>query len=91
MQCDLVGHGLDKNELLLRKAQGLSDLAKLTVVVANFTSRSSFTNHLLHLEGKEVFGFAKQLVNCLLGVNEDSHHLNHVNFFCPRESISGPE
>jgi hypothetical protein len=53
------GHGLDRNELLFRRAQGLNDLAKLAIVMANYMSRSSFTNHLLHLEEEEVFGFAK--------------------------------
>jgi hypothetical protein len=51
--------------------------------VANYTSRSSFTNHLPHLEGKEAFGFAKRRIDYLLGINEDSHHPDHVNFFCP--------
>jgi hypothetical protein len=54
-----TSHGLDKNELLLKRAQGLSDPAKLVAIMANFTSRSSFTNHLPHLEGEEVFRSAK--------------------------------
>jgi len=52
LQGGLVGHGPDKNELLLRTAQGSSDLTEFTTIVANFTSRSSFTNHLPHLEGE---------------------------------------
>jgi hypothetical protein len=52
-------HGPDRNELLLRKAQGTSDLARLATTMANYTSRSSFTNHLPHLEGKEFFGSSK--------------------------------
>jgi hypothetical protein len=68
--------------LLLRRAQGSSDLAKLAVVVANYTSRSPFTNCLPHLKGEEVFGFAKRLIDCLPGVEEDSHCFDHVNFSC---------
>jgi hypothetical protein len=78
-----ANHGLDKNELLLRRAQGSNDLAKLSVVVANYTYRLSFTNCLPHLKGKKVFGFAKRLIDCLPGVEEDSHCLDHVNFSRP--------
>ncbi len=52
-------HGPDRNELLLRRAQGSSDLAKLTVNVANYTFRFSFFNCISHLEGEEVFGSTK--------------------------------
>jgi hypothetical protein len=82
-----TSHGLDKNELLLRRAQGSNDLAKLAIVVANYTSRSSFTNRLPHLERKEVFGFAKRPIDCFLGIDEDSHHLDHLNFSHPWVSI----
>jgi len=37
------GHELDNNELLLRKAQGSNGPARLVAIVANYTSRSSFT------------------------------------------------
>jgi hypothetical protein len=56
--------------------------------VVNFTYGSSFTNHLLHLKGKEVFGFVKQLADCLPCADKDSHHPNHMNFSRPRVSIS---
>ncbi len=79
----LANHGLDKNELLLKRAQGSNDLAKLAIVVANYTSRSSFTNCLPHLKGEKVFGFAKRLIDCLPCVEEDSHCLDHVNFSHP--------
>jgi hypothetical protein len=59
LQGDLVGHGLDKNELLLRRAQGSNDPTKLVAIVANYTFGSSFTNCLPHLKGEKVFGFAK--------------------------------
>jgi hypothetical protein len=47
-----IGHEPNKNELLLRRAQGSNDPTKLTTVVANFTFGSSFTNRFLDLEGK---------------------------------------
>ncbi len=53
--------------------------------MANFTFGSSFTNHLPHLKGEEVFGFAKQPTDCPPGV--DSHHLDRVNFSCPGVSV----
>jgi hypothetical protein len=43
----------------LKKAQGLSDLAKLAAIVANFTFGSSFLNRLLHLEGKKLLESVK--------------------------------
>jgi len=51
--------------------------------VANYTSRSSFTNCLPRLEGEKVFGFAKRPIDYPLGVDEDSHRLDRVNLFHP--------
>jgi hypothetical protein len=65
-------HGHDRNELLLRKVQGPNDPTRLTAIVANYTSESSFTNFLPHLEGEEVFGSSKQLVDYPPGVDNDS-------------------
>jgi hypothetical protein len=59
LQGGLVGHGFNKNELLLNRAQGLSDPTKFVTVVANYTSRSYFTNCLLDLEGEKVLGSTK--------------------------------
>jgi hypothetical protein len=59
LQGGLVGHGFDKNELLLRRVQGWSDTTKLVAVVANYRSGSSFTNCLSHLKGEKVFGSTK--------------------------------
>jgi hypothetical protein len=53
------GHGFDRNELLLSRACGLNDFAKLVVNVTNYMFESSFTNHLPHLEGEEVSDSAK--------------------------------
>jgi hypothetical protein len=46
-------------------------------------SGPSFSYCTLHLEGEEVFGFAKQFSNYPLGADNDFHRLNHVNLFCP--------
>jgi hypothetical protein len=51
LQIGLSGHGFNRNELLLRRAQWSNDLAKLVIIVANYTSRSSFFNYAPHLEG----------------------------------------
>ncbi len=53
------------------------------VVVANYMSRSSFTNCPLYFEGQEVFGFVKQFLDCLFDADNDSHCLDHVNFSHP--------
>ncbi len=82
-----LGHNLDRNELFFRKACKLNDPIRLVVVVANYMSRSSFTNHLLHLKGKEVFGSTKQLVDCPFNEDNDSHYSNCVNFFHRRVII----
>ncbi len=80
-------HGLDRNELLLRRAQRSNDLVTLVATMANYISKSSFTNHLPHLKGEEVFGSTKQLAICPLSADNDSHRPNHVNFFRPRVII----
>ncbi len=83
MQGGPLSYGPNKNELLLRRAQGLSDDARLAIVVIDYTSRSSFTNCLPHLEGKEVFGFTKRLADCFPSVGKDSHQPDCMNFSYP--------
>jgi hypothetical protein len=56
-------HGPYRNELLLKKARGSNDLAKLVVVMANYTFRSSFTNRLPHLEGEKVYESTKRPID----------------------------
>ncbi len=51
--------------------------------MANYTFGSSSTNCLPRLKGEEVFGSSQQLVDCPLGINNDSHCPNHVNFSHP--------
>jgi len=80
----LPGHGPNRNELLLRRAQWSSDLAKLVVDVVNYTFGSSFSYRTPHLEGEEVFRSTKQPVNCPPSANNDSHCHNRVNFSCPQ-------
>ncbi len=47
-------HGLDKNELLLRRAHVSSNPIKLVIILANYTLGSSFTTQIPHLNGEEV-------------------------------------
>jgi hypothetical protein len=77
-------HGLDRNELLGLRIQRLSDPTRLATIVANYTSKSSFTNCLPHLKGEEVFGSSKWPTNCPPSVDNDSHYLDRVNFSSPR-------
>jgi hypothetical protein len=80
-------HGIDRKELLLRKAWRSSDLVRLVAIMANYMFRSSFTNCLPHLEGEKVFGSSKWLADCPLGANNNSHRPNRVNFFHPQITI----
>jgi hypothetical protein len=52
--------------------------------MANYTFRSSFSYRTLHLEGEEVFGFAKKPANYPPSAENDSHHHDRVNFFHPQ-------
>ncbi len=79
MQGGPFGKGLDTNELLLKRAHVLRDVSKLAIVV-NYVSRSSFTTRTFHLEGEEVFVFTKCNVDFSLGVNDESHRLDCMNF-----------
>ncbi len=81
-----IGHELDRNELLLRRAQWSSDFARLVVALANYMFVFTFFYHILHLKGEEVCGSAKR-PNYPPSVNNDSHHLDHVNFSRPRVTI----
>jgi hypothetical protein len=40
-------------------------------------------HHSLHLKGEKVFGYAKQPINYPPDINNDSHHLDDVNFSHP--------
>jgi hypothetical protein len=71
----------------MKRAKRFSDLAILVIVVTNYTSRFSVFYCTLHLEGEEVFGSAKEPTDYPLGVNNDSHDPNHVNFYHPQTTI----
>lgn len=77
------GHGFDKNEFLLKKVRQSSDPFRLVVVVANYTFEFSFFYCTSHLEGEEVFEFAKLPVDYPLNAENDFHHPNCVNFSSP--------
>ncbi len=87
MQGGPFGHCLDRNELLLKRAWRSNDLARLVATMANYTSRSSFTNCLTHFKGKEVSRFSKQPANCPPSTDNDFHYLNCVNFSHSRITI----
>jgi hypothetical protein len=77
------GHGPNKNEMLLKRAQMSHELIWLVSIVENYKDRSSFMIDILHLEGEKVFGLAKHCANCLHGENGDSHRPNNESFFHP--------
>jgi hypothetical protein len=62
----LIGHGPDRNELLLKKAQWSIETIRLVVVVPNYTSKSSFSNHDLHSKGRRFFGLPNNMLIVLL-------------------------
>jgi hypothetical protein len=68
-------------------ARRSSDHVGLATAMANYMFESSFKNHPLHLEGEEVFGYDKQIIDCPLSVDNESHCLNYVNFFHPKVTI----
>jgi hypothetical protein len=55
--------------------------------VANYTFGSSFSYHVPHLKGEEVFGFVKQPADCPPSADNDFHHPDDVNFFRPQVTI----
>lgn len=65
----------------------MNDPTKLVMVVANYTSKLSFTNCLPHLKGEEVFGSFKQPTNYPPSVDNDPHHLDRVNSSPPQLTI----
>jgi hypothetical protein len=54
LQGGLFIHGLNMNELLLRRAHVLRDPTKLAIAIANYAFKYLFTTQTLHLEGEEV-------------------------------------
>jgi len=54
LQSGPFSHGLNMNELLLKRAHMLEDPTKLAITIANYAFRYSFTTQILHLEGEEV-------------------------------------
>ncbi len=79
--------GHDKNELLLKGAHVLGDVSKFVVAIANYFYESLFTTWIPHLEGEEVFGYAKRTTNFSLRADDKLHRPNHVNFSHPHVII----
>ncbi len=79
--------GLDRNELLLRRAHFSRDISKFVATIANFAFGSSFMTPIPHLKGEEVFGSTKHSVDFLPKASNKSHRPNHVKFSCPYVAI----
>ncbi len=71
----------------MRRAHFSGDVSKLATIIANYTFESLFTIWILHLEGEEVFGFAKHDVDFLLRVDDESRRPNCINFSHPCVAI----
>ncbi len=65
--------GLDKNETQLHKANIYGDLVQIVVIIIKYTSSSSLSTRILHLEGEKMFRLAKCNANLPLGSKENSH------------------
>jgi hypothetical protein len=61
------GHGPNKNELLLRRAQVSHELIWLVATIENYRDGSSFMIHILHLEGEKVFVWPSVALIVLMG------------------------
>ncbi len=81
------GKGLDRNELLLKRAHFSKDISKFLATVADFAFGSSFMTLIPHLEGEEVFSSTKHNSYFSPRVSNELHRPNHVKFSCPRVAI----
>jgi hypothetical protein len=72
--------GLDKNELHVHKASQFGDPVEIAIAVAKYTSSSSLSTRIPHLEGEEMFGSTKHKVDLPLGLKAESHRHDQVNF-----------
>ncbi len=72
---------------MLKWAEQFSDHVELAIVVANYTSKFSFSYYTPHLEGEKIFGFTRQPIDCPLSANNDSHHLDRVSFSHPQVTV----
>jgi len=59
----------------------------LVAALANYIFVFTFFYRILHLKGEEVCGYAKLPTNYPPSVNNDSRHLDHVNFSRPRITV----
>jgi hypothetical protein len=76
------GRGPNKNELKLKTSMQNCDPQKLATIVT--ATRSGLSCIILHLERKKVFGSCKRQLDLPLGLDNDSHRPNKVNFFVPK-------
>jgi hypothetical protein len=73
--------GPSMDELRLRQAKKSSDLSQMANLVTKYTNESCFTTRILNLEGQEVFGSTKWMVDIAPRLEGDSHMHDRVNFF----------
>ncbi len=78
-----LGQGLDKSELLLRRATQYGNLKKLVNTILKYSSRSACIVRIAHMEDEKIFGSYKQKVNPTPISERDSHRHNCMIFFHP--------
>ena len=82
------GMGPSREELKLksaqRRAQLIGDLGVIQSTLLGMLGAIEFCTHDPHYEGAEVFGSQKQKPDTPIGVDEDSHRPDTVNFSRPR-------
>ncbi len=79
---------LNKNELCLCRANQSRDLVKIAIVVAKYTSSSTLSIRIPHLEREEVFGSTIHKANLPPRLEADSHSHDRMNFFLLKVAIT---
>lgn len=83
----LLGKVMMEMNSFFRRAHFLKDVSKFATTTTNYIFRFLFTTWTFHLEGENVFGFAKCSVNFSLDADDKSHRPNHIKFSHPRVVI----
>ena len=86
-----LGNGLGKEKLLLKVAQcsnqHFENLKVPNDTMAKTPRIAKFCNHVLYMEGEEMFGSQKHKLDMPLGDKQKSHKPNQVNFTCLQVEI----
>ncbi len=64
----------------MRRASQSTNPLQMVAAIAKLAPSSSFTSSIPHLEHEQIFGFNKRKKNMPLGLKDDSHKHDHVNF-----------